>query len=42
MLNSGFYENDRGGSAYFGKDPQELKARSATEGMKKLTIPLCS
>ena len=42
VLNSGFYENDRGGSAYFGKDPQELKACSATEGMKKLTIPLCS
>lgn len=40
VMNSGFYENDRGGSAYFGKDPQELKARSATEGMKKLSIPL--
>ena len=40
VMNSGFYENDRGGSAYFGKDPQELKARSATEGMKKLNIPL--
>jgi triacylglycerol lipase len=40
VMNSGFYENDRGASAYFGSDPQELKARSSTEGLKKLTIPL--
>ncbi len=40
VMNSGFYENDRGGSAYFGNDPKELAARSATEGMKKVTIPL--
>jgi dienelactone hydrolase len=40
VMDSGFYENDRGGSDYFGHDPQELKARSSTEGLKKLTIPL--
>jgi pimeloyl-ACP methyl ester carboxylesterase len=40
VLNSGFYENDRGGSAYFGSDPKELKERSSVEGMKKLTTPL--
>jgi dienelactone hydrolase len=40
VLNSGFYENDRGGSAYFGSDPKELNERSSVEGMKKLTTPL--
>jgi triacylglycerol lipase len=40
VMNSGFYENDRGESAYFGKDPTELAERSSTEGLKKLTIPL--
>jgi dienelactone hydrolase len=40
VMNSGFYENDRGGSAYFGNDPKELAERSSTEGLKKLTIPL--
>jgi hypothetical protein len=40
VLNSGFYENDRGGSAYFGSDPKELNERSSVAGMKKLTIPL--
>ena len=40
VLNSGFYENDRGGSAYFGSDPKELAERSSVEGMKKLTTPL--
>jgi triacylglycerol lipase len=40
VMNSGFYENSRGESAYFGNDPAELKARSATEGLKKVTIPL--
>ena len=40
VMNSGFYENDRGGSAYFGSDPKELQERSALEGMKKVTIPL--
>jgi triacylglycerol lipase len=39
-MNSGFYENDRGGSAYFGNDPKELAERSSTEGLKKVTIPL--
>jgi triacylglycerol lipase len=39
-MNSGFYENDRGESAYFGKDPKELAERSSTEGLKKVTIPL--
>jgi triacylglycerol lipase len=40
VLNSGFYQNDRGGSAYFGSDPKELAERSSVEGMKKLTTPL--
>jgi dienelactone hydrolase len=40
VMNSGFYENDRGGSAYFGSDPKELKERSSVEGLKKVTIPL--
>jgi dienelactone hydrolase len=40
VMNSGFYENDRGASAYFGNDPKELAERSATEGLKKVTIPL--
>ncbi|HLH93939.1 MAG TPA: alpha/beta hydrolase [Xanthobacteraceae bacterium] len=40
VMNSGFYENDRGGSAYFGSDPKELAERSSTEGLKKVTIPL--
>jgi triacylglycerol lipase len=40
VMNSGFYENSRGESAYFGNDPTELKERSATDGLKKLTIPL--
>lgn len=40
VMNSGFYENDRGGSAYFGNDPKELKERSSTEGLEKVTIPL--
>jgi len=40
VMNSGFYENDRGGSAYFGSDPKELAERSSTQGLKKLTIPL--
>ena len=40
VMNSGFYENDRGGSAYFGSDPKELAERSSTEGLKKITIPL--
>ena len=35
VMNSGFYENDRGGSAYFGNDPKELAARSATEGIEE-------
>jgi triacylglycerol lipase len=40
VMNSGFYENDRGASAYFGSDPKELVERSSTEGLKKVTIPL--
>jgi len=40
VMNSGFYENDRGGSAYFGSDPEQLAERSATAGLKKVTIPL--
>jgi len=40
ILNSGFYDNRREVSAYFGKDPKELQERSSVEGMKKLTIPL--
>lgn len=40
VMNSGFYENDRGGSAYFGNDPKELAERSSTEGLKKVAIPL--
>ncbi len=40
VMNSGFYENDRGESAYFGTDPKELKERSSVEGMKKLTTPM--
>jgi triacylglycerol lipase len=40
VMHSGFYENDRGESAYFGTDPKELAERSATEGLKKVTIPL--
>ena len=40
VMNSGFYEDDRGGSAYFGTDAKELQERSATEGLKKVTIPL--
>jgi acetyl esterase/lipase len=40
VLNSGFYQNDRGESAYFGSDPKELDERSSVAGMKKLTIPL--
>ena len=40
VMNSGFYENSRGESAYFGNDAAELKERSATEGLKKVTIPL--
>jgi len=40
VMNSGFYENDRGGSAYFGNVPKELAERSSTEGLKKITIPL--
>src|ERR1700730_17395064 len=39
-MNSGFYENGRGGSAYFGADPKELQARSSTAGLKKVVIPL--
>jgi len=31
VLNSGFYQNDRGASAYFGSDPKELDERSHTE-----------
>jgi triacylglycerol lipase len=40
VMNSGFYENDRGGSAYFGNDPRELQERSSTEGLKKVSVPL--
>jgi acetyl esterase/lipase len=40
ILNSGFYDNGTTGSAYFGKDPKELRERSSVEGMKKLNIPL--
>src|SRR5579871_2267853 len=40
VMHSGFYENDRGESAYFGTDPKELAERSATEGLKKVTIPM--
>jgi len=40
IMNSGFYENDRGGSAYFGNDPKELAERSSTDGLKKVAIPL--
>jgi hypothetical protein len=40
VMNSGFYENDRGGSAYMGNDAKELQERSSTEGLKKVTIPL--
>jgi acetyl esterase/lipase len=40
VMNSGFYENDRGGSAYFGNDAKELQERSATGGLKKVAIPL--
>jgi acetyl esterase/lipase len=40
VLNSGFYQNDRGESAYFGSDPKELNERSSVAGMKKLTVPL--
>jgi dienelactone hydrolase len=40
VMNSGFYANDRGGSAYFGNDPKELQERSSVEGLKKATIPL--
>jgi dienelactone hydrolase len=40
VMNSGFYENDRGGSAYFGSDPKELAERSSTEGLKRIVIPL--
>jgi acetyl esterase/lipase len=40
VMNSGFYENDRGGSPYFGNDAKELQERSSTEGLKKVTIPL--
>ena len=38
VMHSGFYENRS--SAYFGDDANELKARSALDGMKKLNIPL--
>jgi acetyl esterase/lipase len=40
VLNSGFYNNGKTGSAYFGNDPKELQDRSSVEGMKKVTIPL--
>jgi dienelactone hydrolase len=40
ILHSGFYDNGTDGSAYFGKDPKELRERSAVQGMKKLNIPL--
>jgi dienelactone hydrolase len=40
VMNSGFYVNDRGGSAYFGNDPKELQERSSIDGLKKVTIPL--
>jgi dienelactone hydrolase len=40
VMSSGFYQNDRGGSAYFGNDPKELQERSSLEGLKKVTIPL--
>lgn len=40
VMNSGFYDNDRGASRYFGSDPKELAERSSTEGLKKVTIPL--
>jgi dienelactone hydrolase len=40
VMNSGFYQNDRGGSAYFGSDPKELEERSSVEGLKKVAIPL--
>jgi triacylglycerol lipase len=40
ILNSGFYDNGTTGSAYFGKDPKELRERSSVDGMKRLNIPL--
>lgn len=40
VMNSGFYDNDRGASPYFGSDPKELVESSSTEGLKKVTIPL--
>lgn len=40
VMNSGFYDNDRGASRYFGSDPKDLAERSSTEGLKKVTIPL--
>jgi triacylglycerol lipase len=40
VMSSGFYENDRGGSAYFGSDPKELAERSSTAGLEKLAVPL--
>jgi dienelactone hydrolase len=40
VMHSGFYENDRGASAYFGSNPKELAERSSTEGLKKVVIPL--
>jgi triacylglycerol lipase len=40
VMNSGFYDNENRGSAYFGNDPKELQERSSVEGLKKVTIPL--
>ncbi len=40
IMHSGFYVNGNAGSAYFGHDPNELRERSALDGMKKLNIPL--
>jgi dipeptidyl aminopeptidase/acylaminoacyl peptidase len=40
IMLSGFYENNRGESVYFGNDPAELEKRSSTQGLKKATIPL--
>ncbi|HEX5280377.1 MAG TPA: alpha/beta hydrolase [Micropepsaceae bacterium] len=40
VMHSGFYVNREPGSAYFGHDANELRQRSALDGMKKLNIPL--
>lgn len=40
VMHSGFYVNREPGSNYFGHDANELRERSALDGMKKLAIPL--